>query len=348
MGKKLIPNNFIYSLIILSFFLTLIVEYCSWQIATHSIELFLTKGNGGKTFLLLIVCIGIAVLIAILTAACAELHFLDDFIQNYKRIDISLSVGGLLLTFLGIIISVIVLMKINERKTIKIEEWIVRTTEIIDKAKKDNEVYIIAPTHCAGLSRPDTQPLLDNLFNVIENRKDVKFTFAFLENFFDRVLSQEQAALTLITERHLDEIDEPHWRMFKEFWRNEYNNIEYSDSLMKDAEQKAFVKKKYLQLAGYYSRIKKVVESTQKPIRMLKLIANSSSETEAPNGYLTLDGRSFSGFFVVANISLGKYYLGTFNHNGVETTFKGTDFDNDNIKAEMQGFFEGYLQKCCA
>jgi hypothetical protein len=286
-----------------------------WYIIRNNVWFFFAKGNKSKTFIL---CIFIAAAVFI---AYYVVYFLNGFVIAQNHL---LAVSGIFLTIMGLFISVRVLMAVNKSQSVDISDWISLTTEIINEAEGSNIVYIIAPTFCAGLSNPKTAYLLDKLYEKIEQkrRKHVNFRCAFLKTNFNSLPNYTEWTDT--TRCYLDAIiDDFHWNMYKEFRRAEHDKLDGTEKKV------AFVKDIYTQLKNYYDRIQSVTDELH----------------QLNNNYLvrTSGVHSFSGFFVTANISKGRYYLGTFNHDGIKTTFDGTEFLNRHIRTEMDEFIKRYI-----
>ena len=250
-----------------------------------------------------------------------------------------LTVSGVLLTILGIFVSVRVLMAVDGNRTIEIEDWLKLTTDIVEEAMEGYIVYIIAPTFCVGLSDTNKAYLLTNLCELIQykKKKKVKFILACLKaNFQDNPSIEFHNDVSDFDYLNNSIKNDPHWNeVHKKVCAADYN-------MQKDQVAKfSFV------IDIYYKKLRTSYES------IVSAVGSESIKYLSPK-YINADANidhAFSGFFVSARIEenstsefgRGKYYLGTFNHNGKKTTFNGTAFCNDHIGKEMNTFINQVL-----
>lgn len=298
------------------------------KLIKDNIFIFALKRNFIKTLLLVVVPI---IIIAIIYAG-------DCLLKLGWDLKTAIS---LLLTVYGIFISARVLMAVNRNETTEISEYILHTIKIISESEKSNTIYIIAPTFCPGLTNKTTENLLEDLYNLMRKMKDYKnvnFIFAFL-----KVGSKKNPSYETVNLNNVRDDNDLHWKMYKEFYREEYNK-------MNDSERLSFIHEIQLKIYGddqnvssYYNRIKELAKDSSGSVKLFELGDQYLSSGDGKNDDIIF----FSGFFATANISLGKYYLGTFNHDGIKTRFEGTAFENKYIQPEMEQFFYGLIDKKC-
>jgi hypothetical protein len=278
-------------------------------------------------------------------AVFAAYHIISVYGDAENTQDQILTVSGLLLTVMGIFVSAKILMAVNKSQTTEMSEYLSQTIDIIRKAQGNNIVYVISPTYCPGLTKIETSNMLDDLFTIIKSKqkKGVKFRYAFLQTNFQHKPDFEVMKTSMdVNKNYLEEIskDDFHWYMYKVFYEKEYGKIKKNNV----ADKIDFVEAKYNELERYYNSIKLIKDS-------INITNNNTTLTfpcELKEDYKKSDAdttNSFSGFFVTANISKGKYYLGSFHYDGVKTTFDGTVFKNSYIKNEMKDLFDGYILK---
>ncbi len=131
-----------------------------------------------------------------------------------------------------------------------------------------------------------------------------------------------------------------HWRMYKEFYRETYNdkNIHEKRSYIGKVCDEIYGGETSI---GFYQRVNSIIQNQrdgrndEKTFYQLDYYKYLNRDEENDD--------SFSGFFATANISLGRYYIGTFSHDGVKTKFSGTEFSNRYIKEEMKEFLDSFI-----
>jgi hypothetical protein len=296
-----------------------------WDIIRNNVIVFLEKGNIFKTIVL-----GVFIFLTFFVAHYVVV--LGKFNNQNYILTFTLTVSAILLTIMGIFVSARVLMVINKSQTTEISDWISLTTEIVEEAEGSNIVYIVAPTFCAGLTNPKTAKMLDKLYKKLEYKKakNVNFRCAFLQTNFKHSHKFDEWTDTKV-DYFKQELNDVHWDcMYKYFRKKEHNEKIGTENRVKH------IKETYETLSVWYEKIKNIVQN-EKHLHQLKA-------TYLEDRYETDSINSFSGFFVSANISKGRYYLGTFNHDGIKTTFDGTEFCNKHIRDKMDKFILNIIQ----
>jgi hypothetical protein len=310
--------------------------FCSLR--KNFLENFFRGDNRHKTILVIISLFAIVFVAYLITwAYCFSSH--ND----------AWTLGGVFLSIFGIFISIgiyivsnDILTKVNNRQKATISDWLELSIKIIEVAERRDIIYFIAPTFCVGLSDDveERTLLFEKLCRLIKNKKrnqNVQFVLACLPPNFDA--------------------NQPI------FYGNQ--EINYLDSIKNDIQWELVYKKVY---SREYSKLKTLKEkfdfvynryfcSLKENYRKITSCLGDDSIVFLHSDYIRSDSGDdenvFSGFFVSARISCseeetynkGEYYLGTFNHDGIETTFKGTMFLNDYIGTEMKSFIEHFLSK---
>ena len=163
----------------------------------------------------IIVGFSVLILLSIITPLVIPLNFQSQY-------SFTLTMAGVLLTLLGLFISVQVLIALDRNRTTEIEEYLRELRRIVRNATPGDHVYIIAPTFCPGYIG-DNKILLDDLYRIMESQahKGVVFHWAYL-----KVGTRKRD----IPDGAADYIDKAmenchHWDLIKMFLKEEYNQI---------------------------------------------------------------------------------------------------------------------------
>jgi len=180
-----------------------------------------------------------------------------------------------------------------------------------------------------GLSDDTKEGWIKELLAEIKHARarQVNIKFAFLKVDFNNKNTLDDDSCD-----YLDRIateNDCHWKMYKNFLRQQYEELSANESSPKWLIQKHFVERRYAYMQTKHDEFLACLQST--PIYL-------------DDKYLTYPTpTTFSGFVAVANIDLGEYYFGAFNH-GTRTLFLGTHFNNINIKTQMQSFLDALIE----
>lgn len=280
-----------------------------------------------------------------------------------EQYSFTLTMSGVLLTLLGLFISVQVLIAVDHNRTTEIEEYLREIRRIVRNATPGDHVYIIAPTFCPGYIG-DNKILLDDLYRIMENQahKGVVFHWTYLKVGARKRDIPDGAA------GYIDKAMEGchHWELIKEFLKEEYNQIKdkhkeryfingHLDLIyQKDGANQEQVENDVLAEEGYWIRLLCKITKTRSSACKSYHDDNGSSEDNKGSvceldkskylEYLNHDKTSFAGFFLVANTIKGDYYIGTFIHDD-KTRFEGNIFNNKHIKDSMESFIETFCDK---
>lgn len=273
----------------------------------------------------------------ILFSGILYLFFYDReaIFKRYNR-DTVIAISSILLTIMGIFISAKVLITVTRDKTITVLDWLSMNIDMIDEAENGDEIYLLAPTFCAGLTITDEgKNRLDILYDIIQKKtsQGVVFNFGFLCCSGQKIDPEGHKVNMNVNKNYLDEIfTSPHDQMYKIFLEKEYSKIDREEVPRKIN----FVVKNYNLIRDYRDRI---VGINPKSLIWKDLSYIEIEEQRDPRDSL------FGGFFATVNITKGRYYLGSFSNKGVTTTFEGTSFDNKHISTKMKGFIEELMKE---
>lgn len=306
----------------------------------NNIGIFFRSWNRLKLTFILAFAFLVPILIYILFVLIVKFgsEYLDNscfsWLREYlKNPDISFfSFYGVIITILGVFMSARVLISINQNETIEVDQYLKMTFRIIEEAKKDSCVYIIAPTFCPGITSGN-DALLHRLYERMKQKKSkngVKFICAFLKYGTKQTLCCEDTGKEPINEIMKDCY---HWEFYKQFYKQDY-----------DALNDYLTKKQF---------IERVAEEINKHYMTIVSIAGEDNIRSLKSDYITQDNeKSFNGFFLVANIAQnpqrqslhkGIFYIGTFRHD-YKTRFYGSLFYNKHITFEMQKFIDTFIE----
>ncbi|AIJ35573.1 membrane protein [Porphyromonas gingivalis] len=305
----------------------------------------------------IIVGFSVLILLSIITPLVIPLNFQSQY-------SFALTMAGVLLTLLGLFVSVQVLIALDRNRTTEIEEYLRELRRIVRNATPGDHVYIIAPTFCPGYIG-DNKILLDDLYRIMESQahKGVVFHWTYLKVGARRRDIPDGAA------DYIDKAMENchHWDLIKMFLKEEYNQIKdkhkersFINGHLDLIYQKGGANQEQdgnnvLAEEGYWIRL--LCKITKTGISGCKSYQNDAKESSEDNQssvceldkskyleYLNDDKTSFAGFFLVANTIKGDYYIGTFIHDD-KTKFEGNIFNNKHIKDSMESFIETFCDK---
>lgn len=298
------------------------------KLFNNNVKIFFTKQNWYQTFLL----IGIPFIFLVV------LFVIDSYLKGNVHLQLSIewwhrnkvSIFCIFLSIYGIFITARVLMAVTLDKTFTMEDYLSNLLNIIKKSKNGDELYWIAPTFCAGISVYDS--LLNNIYEKLQNNKGIKMKCAFLH-----VPDSDE-------EQGKEEFDH-HWKMYSAIISSEFEGLANTSRTPSKIHILSKGRKFELSRESYEIARKGQVYSEEgaywKRINAIKGIEIYGLDYYK---YFPLNRAPlFDGFFAIANLTQGKYYLGSFFHRE-KTTFEGTLFENKHIKEPMGTFFKNFIE----
>jgi len=259
----------------------------------------------------------------------------------HSSIDNIIPVASFFLAIFGLCISTLIFFTVSRDKTIKMLEYVRKTTEILRESGDDDVVYMIAPTFCPGLSSQDpkimhAQEKLQKIIKKKFSSSHKKNKLAFLTTGIDNI------------EKFLKKIEEAdslpfalpdgdlHLLLHSIFGVCDYSTID-------EAKEVANVKyKKMKALLGDISFVplgKNFLTGIESFV-----VGKAGLLSAKANVVEQLRKGPICGFLATANVTKGRYYLGAFTINeDFVTYFEGTEFMNEGISLQMTKFLDSFI-----